>query len=106
MTITGTTRAALAFAAATISSGAAAADLKFAHVYETGSIYHEWAVWAADEIAKRSDGRHSVDVFPAASLGSENDLFEGLSIGSIDMTFTGSFYAGDIYGPMAISSAP
>ena len=106
MNMNPTVSAVLALAAAAISSGAAAADLKFAHVYETNSIYHEWAEWAADEIATRTDGRHSVDVFPAGSLGSENDLFEGLSIGSVDMTFTGSFYTGDIYGPMAISSAP
>ena len=93
-------------AIAACGPAAQAAELKFAHVYETSSIYHKWAEWAADEIASRTDGRHSVDVFPASSLGSENDLFESLSIGAVDMTYSGSFYASGIHGPMAISSGP
>ena len=88
------------------STSLTAAEFKFGHVYETSSIYHKWAKWAADEIAERTEGRHSVDVFPASSLGSENDLFESLSLGAVDMTYSGSFYAGSIYGPMALSSAP
>jgi len=31
--------------------------LKFAHVYETSEPYHTWALWAAGEIAKRTNGR-------------------------------------------------
>ena len=83
-----------------------AEEFTFAHVYEVDSIYHEWALWAADQVAERTEGRHSVEVFPASSLGKENEIFEGLSIGTIDMTYTGSFYASDFHGPMAISSAP
>ena len=90
-----------------LTAGAASADtFRFAHVYEAGSIYHEWAEWAADQIAERTDGRHEVEVFPASSLGKEPDIFEGLGLGTIDLSFTGSFYTSTIHGPMAISSAP
>ncbi|MBJ3775806.1 sialic acid TRAP transporter substrate-binding protein SiaP [Acuticoccus mangrovi] len=100
-------RAALvaAFAGA-VATTALADEFRFAHVYEANSIYHKWAEWAADEIASRTDGRHTVEVFPASSLGKEAEIFEGLALGTIDMSYTGSFYASSVYGPMAISSAP
>jgi TRAP-type C4-dicarboxylate transport system substrate-binding protein len=31
--------------------------LKWAHIYETSHAYHKWAVWAADEVKKRTGGR-------------------------------------------------
>jgi len=91
------------------SLGAAPATgetLKFAHVYETSEPYHKWALWAADEIKKRTAGRYDVQVFPSSSLGKEQDLYQGLQLGSVDMVYTGSFYASRDYGPMAMSSAP
>ena len=80
--------------------------LKFGHVYEVSEPYHKWALWAADEVKARTNGRVEIQVFPASSLGKEQDLYQGLALGSVDMTYTGSFYASRDYGPMAISSAP
>jgi tripartite ATP-independent transporter DctP family solute receptor len=88
------------------ASAAMADTFRFGHVYEPDSIFHEWSEWAADEIAERTDGRHTVEVFPAGSLGNENDIFQGLSLGTVDMTLSGSFYASGIHGPMALASAP
>lgn len=95
-----------AILAAGVSAAGATETLRFGHVYETSSIYHEAAVWAADEIAKRTEGRYAIEVFPASSIGNENDLFQGLALGAVDLVFTGSFYASGIHGPMAISSGP
>ena len=86
--------------------GASADALRFGHVYEPDSIFHEWSQWAADQIAERTGGRHTIEVFPAGSLGNENDIFQGLSLGTVDMTLSGSFYASGVYGPMALASAP
>ena len=47
-------------------------QLKWAHVYESGEAYHKWALWAADEVKKRTNGRYDIQVFPASSLGKEN----------------------------------
>ncbi len=80
--------------------------LKFGHVYETTEPYHKWAVWAADEIKKRTNGKYDVQVFPSSSLGKEQDLYQGLALGTLDLTYTGSLYASRDYGPMALSSAP
>jgi tripartite ATP-independent transporter DctP family solute receptor len=80
--------------------------LKWAHVYESGSAYHTSALWAAEEIKKRTDGRYDIKVFPASSLGKEVDINEGLNIGSVDIIYTGPAFAAQSYGPLAISDYP
>lgn len=80
--------------------------LNFAHVYETSEPYHEWALWAADEIEERTDGRYTIEVHPASSLGKEADINEGLQLGTVDLIFTGNQFAGRFYGPIGIAGAP
>lgn len=96
------------FALTIAASGGALAQtkLKFAHVYETSEAYHTTAVWAAGEIAKRTNNRYSVEVFPASQLGKETDLNQGLTLGTVDMIITGQLFAGRNYGPISIGGAP
>ena len=50
-----------AFAVATFAmaeSAGAQTKLKWAHVYEVSEPYHTQALWAADEIKKRTQGRY------------------------------------------------
>ena len=68
---------------------AAQTKLKWAHVYETGEPYHTEAVWAAEEIKKRTNGKYQIDVFPASQLGNENQINEGLGLATVDMIYTG-----------------
>ncbi|MEZ5864981.1 MAG: hypothetical protein R3D25_13300 [Geminicoccaceae bacterium] len=83
-----TRRAAGLAAAATIAliGGGASAQqaLKFAHVYETSEAYHTAALWAAEQIAERTDGRYTMEVFPASSLGKETDINQGLTLGTVE----------------------
>ncbi|MGL5137789.1 MAG: ABC transporter substrate-binding protein, partial [Beijerinckiaceae bacterium] len=54
---------ALAAATAFLSTPQAAdaqTALKWAHVYETSEPYHKWALWAADELKKRTNGAVSM----------------------------------------------
>src|SRR5687767_4257727 len=89
-------------------SGMATAQtkLKWAHVYETSEPYHTAAVWAAGEIAKRTNNRYVVEVFPASSLGKETDINQGLTLGTVDIIYTGQLFAGRTHGPLAIGGAP
>ncbi len=80
--------------------------LKWAHVYETTEPYHTAAIWAAGEIKKRTNGRYDVEVFPASSLGKETDINQGLTLGTVDIIYTGQLFAGRTYGPLAIAGAP
>lgn len=89
-----------------LGSAQAAETLKFAHVYEISEPFHRCALWAADEIKRRTNGRYEVEVFPASALGKEVDINDGLSLGIVDMIYTGAAFAGRSYGPIAISSAP
>ncbi len=98
------TVAALTLAGAT--STLAQETLKWAHVYEEGSDYHQVALWAADEIKTRTEGRIEIQVFPASSLGKEVEINEGLGIGAVDIIYTGPSFVERYYGPIAISDYP
>src|SRR4051812_47717762 len=98
--------AALAFSLATAAPAVAQTTLKWAHVYETPEPYHTQALWAADEIKKRTDGRYVIQVFPASQLGNENQINEGLGLGTVDMIYTGVAFAGSIHKSIAITNAP
>src|SRR5499426_2872190 len=80
--------------------------LKFAHVYETSEPYHIWGVWAAGEIAKRTGGRYTIDVFPASSLGNETQINQSLSLGTVDLIYTGQAFAARTYPQLSIGGAP
>ena len=80
--------------------------LKFAHVYETSEPYHTETVWAAGEIAKRTNNKYQIEVFPASALGNEQQINQALPLGTIDMIYTGTSFAGATYKPLAISGAP
>jgi len=80
--------------------------LKWAHVYETPEPYHTEALWAAQEIAKRTNGKYQIEVFPASQLGNENQINEALTLGTVDIIYTGVAFAGSIHKPIAISNAP
>lgn len=91
-----------------LCSGAALAQtkLKWAHVYETSEPYHKQALWAAEEIRKRSNGKYLIDVFPASTLGKETDINQGLTLGTVDIIYTGMAFAGRAYPPLSIASGP
>ncbi|MGZ5038331.1 MAG: sialic acid TRAP transporter substrate-binding protein SiaP [Usitatibacter sp.] len=100
-------KVAVAILAFALSTGALAqTKLKWAHVYETSEPYHTAAVWAAGEIKKRTDGRYDIEVFPASTLGKETDINQGLTLGTVDIIYTGQLFAGRTYGPLAIGGAP
>ena len=97
-----------ALVAATLLAAPALAQtkLKFAHVYETSEPYHKWAVWAAGEIKTRTQGRYDMEVFPASQLGKETDINQGLTLGTVDVIYTGQAFAARTHPPLAIGGAP
>jgi tripartite ATP-independent transporter DctP family solute receptor len=92
--------------AALAAPATAQTKLKWAHVYETNEPYHTEAVAAGEEIKKRTNGRYEIQVFPASQLGNENQINEGLGLGTVDMIYTGVAFAGSIHKPIAITNAP
>src|SRR5450631_1200479 len=100
-------KVAAAVLALALSTGVLAqTKLKWAHVYEQSEPYHTAALWAAGEIKKRTNGRYDIEVFPASTLGKETDINQGLTLGTVDIIYTGQLFAGRTYGPLAIGGAP
>jgi len=106
-----TRRLMLGFAAAAALSlpalpASAQTKLKWAHVYETSEPFHTQSVWAAQEIAKRTNNRYQIDVYPASQLGKESDINQGLSLGTVDMIISGPSFAARSYPPIGIGYYP
>jgi tripartite ATP-independent transporter DctP family solute receptor len=80
--------------------------LKWAHVYETSEPFHRAAVWASEEIARRSNGKFTIQVFPASSLGKESDINQGLALGTIELITSGVAFAARRYRRLGISYYP
>jgi len=95
-----------ALALAVAGSVAAQTKLKWAHVYETSEPFHKWSVWAADEIKKRTNGKYQIDVYPASQLGKENDINQGLTLGTVDIIISGSSFAAKSYPRIGVTYYP
>lgn len=100
--LTAAAAAALAFAAPALAQ----TKLKWAHVYEVSEPYHTEALWAAEEIKKRTNGKYEIQVFPASQLGNEPQINEGLGLGTVDIIYTGTAFVGGVHKPLSISNAP
>jgi tripartite ATP-independent transporter DctP family solute receptor len=105
--------AALALLAATAlglasATGTAEAQtkLKWAHVFETSEPFHTESVWAAQEIAKRTNNRYQIDVYPASQLGKETDINQGLTLGTVDIIISGPSFAARSYPPIGVGYYP
>jgi TRAP-type C4-dicarboxylate transport system substrate-binding protein len=59
--------------------------LRVGHDQPVGSMYDEGHKNFKKLVEERSNGRIKVDVFPAAQLGAEVAMIEGVRLGTIDM---------------------
>ena len=80
--------------------------LKWGHVYETATPYHAAAVAAGEAFEEATQGRYTIEVFPASQLGKEVALNESLALGTVDIIYTGLAFLGQSYPPIAISDYP
>ena len=80
--------------------------LRWAHVYEIGSPYHQHTVSAAREFEELTNGRYRVRVYPASALGNESAINEALALGAIDIIYTGASFVANEYPPIALSDFP
>ena len=74
-------------ALAAVDPGAAGAQqvrLRFGHDQPVGSMYDEGHRMLRKLLQERTGGRVRLDIFPAAQLGSEVAMIEGVRLGSLD----------------------
>ena len=80
--------------------------LRWAHVYEISSPYHQQTLAAAREFEELTNGRYSVRVYPASALGNESAINESLALGAIDIIYTGVSFVANEYPLIALSDFP
>lgn len=82
-------------------------EMKLAHVYESTHPYHIGSEWAAEEVAKATEGRVTIKVYPSSTLGSENELMEQVFMGGdLDIANVGSAQIANAWPAMNITVMP
>lgn len=59
--------------------------LKMGTLGSTAYFYYQGAMKMAEEVAKKTDGKITIQVFPNQQLGNERDMIEGMQLGTIDL---------------------
>ncbi|MBS9722079.1 TRAP transporter substrate-binding protein [Tianweitania sp. BSSL-BM11] len=72
-----------------LSAQAQEMTLKLGHLANEANSWHKASLLFGEEVAKRTDGRIKVEVYPNDSLGREVDLINGMQLGTVEMTITG-----------------
>ncbi len=80
--------------------------LRWAHVYEVSSPYHQQTLAAARKFEALTNGRYRIRVYPASSLGNESAINESLALGAIDIIYTGTSFVANEYPPISVSDFP
>ena len=65
---------------------------KIAHVVQESHVWHATAEKFGDELSKLSDGRLTVDIYPASQLGAEADMVQQIETGAVDFGFITNAY--------------
>ncbi|GHC38935.1 TRAP transporter substrate-binding protein [Aidingimonas halophila] len=87
-------------------NASAATSLRLAHTFNPGEASFELFEKLPDMIEERTGGDVSIQVFPSEQLGSEVELLEQASEGSVDIVIPGYSGASTLLAPMEISNAP
>lgn len=62
-------------------------NANFGHGFPMGSLHHQAATEFKEEVEKLSDGAVQIHVFHSSQLGSAREMFEGLQLGTLEMTW-------------------
>ncbi|MEO1986885.1 MAG: C4-dicarboxylate TRAP transporter substrate-binding protein [Martelella sp.] len=100
--------AALVAAGFLFAGSAMAADytIRLASSLSPGEPTIEAAEFFADEVAKRTDGRVEIQVFPAQQLGSEKDVNQMMRQGAPIISVTSSGYLSDFVPDIGVVEGP
>jgi tripartite ATP-independent transporter DctP family solute receptor len=96
--------AALALPLAWAAPAAAQIKLRAGHDQPVGSMYDEGHKMFKKLVEERSGGKISVDIFPAAQLGSEVAMMEGLRLGTIDVICANAPNAATVFPELGLFS--
>ncbi|RXT13483.1 TRAP transporter substrate-binding protein [Ammoniphilus sp. CFH 90114] len=67
-------------------------SFKLAHITPPDHMWHLAAEKFKEELAARSDGRMTMEIYPSSQLGSEADMVQQITAGSVDFGFITAAY--------------
>lgn len=73
-----------------LSATAGAETLRIAHHHVVDGMLDKTAHVIAEEVKKATNGELTIEIFPAAQLGQQQEAYDQLDLGVIDMTLTPS----------------
>lgn len=85
---------------------AAEFSLKYAHVQPDTHVTNRAALWLAEQLAKETNGRIDLKVFPSGVLGRDNEMLDGLESGDIDIAWISSANLGTSIPEFNVFSLP
>ncbi len=68
--------------------------LKAGHAASVSNTGHLALEHMGKQLAEKTDGRITIEIFPNSQLGSERELVESIQLGNVDMTFVSSAVLG------------
>ncbi len=86
---------------------AAAEKIVMAHLFDDSIPHHQEALWAAQEIARRTDSRYMMEVLARGAFGStDTEHLDAIKAGLADLTYVSFSHVADVYGPISIGAGP
>jgi tripartite ATP-independent transporter DctP family solute receptor len=80
--------------------------LKLGHVLDENHPYNLAAVQFKQEVEKATEGKITIDIYPAGKLGDERALIKGLTEGKVDMAITSSSSLEDLLPELEVFDLP
>ncbi len=97
---------ALFMTALMLSPASATIVLKCGTSTQPTHIYNQAVEYFEKVVEKNSNGEIDVQLFPAAQLGSERDMVEGLQLGTLEMTLTSTGPLGNFIPQVKLFNLP
>jgi tripartite ATP-independent transporter DctP family solute receptor len=95
-----------ALAGSGIARAADTIHLKFGHADNERAVFHTGALKFKEAVEKHPEGKMVVDIYPNAQLGDVRDVFEGLQMGSVDLTASVSSVIANFVPNVAVYDLP
>src|SRR5436305_746384 len=83
-----------------------ARTLRLGSPQPVGSDYHNAAMLFADEVAKLSDGRLKIELFPNSQLGSIKEMLTAVQLGTLPMSLAVPAWYSGFIKPMDVFTLP
>lgn len=80
--------------------------LRFGHMVPTNTVYHKAIRKFGDELAKLSNNKLKLDIFPSSQLGPISEMLQSVQAGSLDFSMAVPAWFSNFMKPMDVFTLP